>query len=674
SAYFGSSLASAAAVNSDGYSDVIVGAFGYNYTGRAFIYFGSPGGLSSTPNQVLDGTTPGEGFGVSVATAGDVNHDGYSDVVIGAYAYDDGGNVDEGRAFVYLGSSSGSITTDPTIISDANQAYAFFGFSVSSAGDINGDGYSDIIIGSYGSDNGANPDQGKAFIYYGSCTGISTAADLVITGTDQPNDHFGFSVATAGDMNGDGFSDVLVGAFGYNSQSGRAYAFYGSGGGLSTTPFVLENSIAGNGTGDRMGMGVSSAGDINGDGYSDIIVGVPQYANLVSTAPKGRAFVYLGNATGVSATPEIIITDNINDQQFFGHAVGAAGDINGDGFSDIVVGGYKGSWSGFGMAWIFNGNSKGLRNNVRLYDANLSTPMTRSNITDPVQFGAGLYARSFLGKQKGKLVWQTISNGNTFSGNPIANSTQYTSQQGSYTDLGLAGVELKAIIAKAAAPSNTVTRLRVKYDHLTSITGQVYGPWRYPEGYQRGSRAIADVAMNAAIVFLGRDTLVCFASPYTIDPAIGNATSYTWQDGSTAPTLIATGPGSYWVDIVLGGCTYRDSIILTGVVPLFQDLDPRICQGQMYTAPSGKIFNTAGLFKDTLRSAGGCDSVVYDIELTIHTNSVQASNVSICSGRSYTLPWGTVVTTPGIYRDTLKYTGTNCDSIYRIVDLRIQNP
>ncbi len=671
-AYFGFSLGSAGDVNGDGYSDVIVGALGYNSIGRAYIYFGSPGGLSSTPNQVLDGTQTGEGFGVSVATAGDVNHDGYSDVVIGSYAYDDGGNADEGRAFVFLGSSTGLVTAAPTIISDANQANAYFGFSVSTAGDINGDGFSDIIIGSYGFDNGANNDQGIAFVYYGNCSGISIAADLAISGADQPGNSFGFHLSTAGDINGDGFSDVLVGEFGYNNQSGRAYVFYGSGAGLTTTPFILENSIAGNANGDRMGMGVSCAGDINGDGYSDIIVGVPQYANTGSAAPQGRSFVYFGKATGVSAAPDLVITDNINNQQFFGHAVGAAGDINGDGFSDIVVGGYKGSWSGFGMAWIFNGNSKGIRNNVRLYDVNLSTPMTQSNITDPAQFGAGLYAKSFLGNQKGQLVWQTTSNGNVFSGNPITNSTQYTSQQGFNTDLGLAGVELKAIITKASAPSNTFTRLRVKYDPLTSITGQVYGPWRYPEGYQRGSRAIADVAMNSATVFIGRDTLVCFASPYTIDPAISNASSYTWQDGSTNPTFNATGPGLYWVDIVLGGCTYRDSILLTGINPIFQNLSPRICQGQTYTAPSGNIYSSTGIFNDTLRYAGGCDSLIYTIDLVIQTNATQTINANICNGQTYSLPWGAVVTTPGIYRDTLKYTSTNCDSIYRIVNLTVQ--
>jgi gliding motility-associated-like protein len=673
-AYFGYSLGSAGDVNGDGFSDVIVGALGYNGIGRAYIYFGSASGLSATSNQVLDGTQAGEGFGVSVATAGDVNHDGYSDVIIGAYSYNDGANTDEGRALIYHGSAAGLITTPVTIISDANQPGASFGFSTSTAGDVNGDGYSDIMIGSYLYDNAGNTDQGAVFVYYGSCTGISSVANLMITGAAQANAFYGFSLSSAGDINGDGFGDVVVASFGYNSQKGRAYIYNGSAAGLSSSPFLLDNTPVGNNNGDRMGMAVSTAGDLNGDGYSDIIIGIPEYNNPGSAPPQGRAFVYFGKTTGVNAAPDIIITDNVNNQQFFGHAVAAAGDVNGDGYSDIVAGGYKGSFSGFGMAWIYKGNNTGgLRNNLRLYNTNLATPMTQSNINDGNSFGAGLYAKSFLGKQKGKLVWQTIANGNVFTGSPITNSTQYTSQQIAYSNLGLNGVELKTVVAKNPAPANTYIRARIKYDPVTSITGQVYGPWKYIEGYQRGSRAIADAGMTTLTIRLGNDTTVCF--PYTVNATTNNATSYTWQNGATGPTFNAAVPGLYWVDILLYGCTYRDTIVLGGLVTSFATLNPVICQNQTYTSPSGNTYNTAGIYQDTIRSIMGCDSVIYTIDLSIqNVASVQSVSQNVCAGQTYTLPWGTVVSAPGIYRDTLRYVITNCDSVYRIIDLSVQMP
>jgi gliding motility-associated-like protein len=420
-------------------------------------------------------------------------------------------------------------------------------------------------------------------------------------------------------------------------------------------------------------MGVSTAGDLNGDGYSDIIIGIPEYNNPGSGPPQGRAFVYFGKPTGVNAAPDIIITDNVNNKQFFGASVAAAGDVNGDGFSDIVVGGYKGSWSGFGMAWIYKGNNKGgLRNNLRLYNTNLATPMTQSNINDGNSFGAGLYAKSYIGKQKGKLVWQTISNGNTFTGSPITNSTQYTAQQIAYTNLGLNGIELKTVVTKTTVPPNTYTRVRVKYDPVTAVTGQVYGPWRYPAGYLQGSRAIADVAMTTLShsVTLGNDTAVCF--PYTINATTAGASSYTWQNGATGPTFNTTAPGLYWVDILLHGCTYRDSIVLTVATGTLVNLSPKICQNQTYTSPTGNIYNTTGIYYDTLRSVAGCDSMIYTIDLTVQSATTQLSSPTICVGQNYTLPWGTVVSTPGTYRDTLRYTITNCDSVYRIVDITVQ--
>jgi hypothetical protein len=211
-AFFGYSVASAGDVNGDGYSDVIVGAYlfdnGETDEGRAFVYHGSASGLSTTPNWTAESNQANAQFGVSVASAGDVNGDGYSDVIVGAYRFDNG-QTDEGRAFVYHGSASG-LSTTPNWTAESNQGNAEFGSSVASAGDVNGDGFSDVIVGAYLFDNGET-DEGRAFVYHGSASGLSTTPNWTAE-SNQANAQFGYSVASAGDVNGDGFSDVIVGA------------------------------------------------------------------------------------------------------------------------------------------------------------------------------------------------------------------------------------------------------------------------------------------------------------------------------------------------------------------------------------------------------------------------------------------------------------------------------
>ncbi len=668
-AQFAFSVAGAGDVNGDGFSDVIVGAYQFNGFGRAYIYFGSAGGLSTTSNQQLDGTQAGEAFGVSVAGAGDVNRDGFSDVIIGSFSFDVAGRPDEGRAYVYHGSPAGVNTTPVSVLNDAGQPAAYFGRFVSSAGDVNGDGFSDVLVSAGNYDDGANTDEGAAFVYYGSCTGVSAIADRVLNDADEAGATFGY-VSRAGDLNGDGYSDVVIGAIRANGQQGRVFVYYGSGTGLSAAPVILNNNLPNSSSGDWMGYSASIAGDVNGDGYGDLLVGVPQWENP-GFEEQGRVFVYYGKPSGINTTPDRILADNPNNRQFFGVTVAGVGDINADGFSDVVIGGDHGSWPGYGIAYVYYGNDRlGLRNNLRLYNTDLNTPMNQSNINDPANFGAGLYSRSFLGRQKGLLVWETVSNATSFSGSPITNSVQNTSQQTAYTDLGLTGIELKANITKMPAPEITLTRARVKYDPVTALTGQVYGPWRYTAGYLLGKHEIPYLAMTTLELRLENDTLVCF--PYTIDATVNGATNYTWQDGAIGPTYIATTSGTYWVDIDFGGCIYRDTVVLTAINPLFQNLTPRICQGQTYTAPSGNIYSSTGVFNDTLRSTGGCDSLIYTIDLAIQTNTTQTINANICDSQTYSLPWGAVVTAPGIYRDTLKYTSTNCDSIYRIVNLTVQ--
>ena len=344
SANFGYAVASAGDVNGDGYSDVIIGSNGYNIqTGKAYLYLGSASGLSSTATWTAESNQANAYFGCSVSSAGDVNGDGYSDVIVGVPLYDNG-EVNEGRAYLYLGSASGiSATSSWTAAGEATSND--FGYSVSTAGDVNGDGYSDVVVGAYG----YSTSTGKAYLFLGGTAGLSTTSSWSAAGEAATN-YFGRSVATAGDVNGDGYSDVLVGADGYSSSAGKAYLYLGGASGLSTT--ALWTAV-GEATGDYFGRSAATAGDVNGDGYSDVVVGA--YGNTSST---GKAYLYSGGTSGLSTFSSwTAVGEAVSNS--FGYSVATAGDVNGDGYSDVVVGAYK-NISDTGKAYLFQGSASGL--------------------------------------------------------------------------------------------------------------------------------------------------------------------------------------------------------------------------------------------------------------------------------------------------------------------------
>jgi hypothetical protein len=358
-AYFGHSVSAAGDVNGDGYSDVIVGAQYYDNgqtdEGRAYVYHGSVTGLSTTPDWTTESDQAGALLAGSVSAAGDLNGDGYADVIVGAHAYDNG-QTDEGRAYVYHGSVAG-LSVNPNWTAESDQTGACFGLSVSAAGDLNGDGYADVIVGAPYYDNGQT-DEGRAYVYHGSVTGLSTAPDWTAE-SDQADAAFAHCVSVAGDVNGDGYSDVIVGAPLYDNgqtDEGRAYVYHGSAAGLAATPDWTAESDQANAW---FGFTVSGAGDVNGDGYSDVIVGAPFYDN--GETDEGRAYVYHGSATGLSATPDWIAESDQADA-YFGAALSTAGDVNGDGYSDVIVGAhsYDNGQTNEGRAYVYHGSATGL--------------------------------------------------------------------------------------------------------------------------------------------------------------------------------------------------------------------------------------------------------------------------------------------------------------------------
>jgi len=346
-------------INGDGYADLVSGASGTQTFGHVYVYYGGSSGVSDTAGTTITGEVQNNSFGDSLAL-GDVNGDGYGDLVIGNYGYDSS----HGRVWILNGGPAGIPDTDlsagdfadTTLDGEAGTSTNFG--SQLACGDVNGDGYADLAVEAPGW-------YGKIHIFHGSATGIPDT-DLAsgelsdTTIVSAGGGELGSSVKF-GDVNADGYADLAIGARSYNNYQGRAYIFYGGNSGIADTNLrsgdVPDTELTG--ISGSYGFGYRLAfGDANGDGYADLAVAASWNFN------QGFVYVFHGSSTGIphinlsaggAADTEII---GINDRNQLGYAL-VFGDITADGYDDLAIGARLYNLNQ-GRVYLFHSSSAGI--------------------------------------------------------------------------------------------------------------------------------------------------------------------------------------------------------------------------------------------------------------------------------------------------------------------------
>ncbi len=380
------SIDSAGDINGDGFDDLIVGApfmssSYYSSEGAAYVIYGNAGGFSSVVDTSalngssgfrIDGASYYGYLGDSVSSAGDVNGDGFDDLLITAPGEFNG----YGATYIIFGQNTGFGASVDVNALDGSNGFSIIGaidgndgINIDNVGDFNGDGFDDILLSHISEDY-----ESEAYIVFGKESGFSSEIELLnmqeedglrITGFGYNEE--GLSLSKAGDLNGDGIDDVIIGDYSYYGGTGASYVVFGSTTGFGST-FDVENLdgsngfvIYGNQEDDSSGFSVSGGGDINGDGFGDLLIGAPGVRNN-GFYDVGASYVLFGDENGFDASFNLQSIDGDNGIRLLGldayHRGGThvsfAGDVDGDGFDDVLVTSEEANYDG-GESYLIYG-------------------------------------------------------------------------------------------------------------------------------------------------------------------------------------------------------------------------------------------------------------------------------------------------------------------------------